>query len=212
MIQTHPFNVPHMKFSPLGGAGTYSSILSCASDYDPVQLERSGGADRSHLLAGGAFHPESKDVRSMLPKAILQTFVDDIGKTVMDDHFDAYATMVDLPLTIMTSSARLKIDTLEDLQEGFDAFTDMLQGIGVTEMLRTVKNARFQGNDHIVGIYESRLMKGDRQAVPTFHSKAWIGLHGGTWKLIRVNNTTNDSRWPMLLTRLAPPPWPLEET
>jgi hypothetical protein len=147
----------------------------------------------------------------MLPKTILQTFLDEIGRDVMADRFEAYAAKVELPLTILTSSARLKITTLAELEEGFDAFADMLRGIGVKTMERTVRNARFQGNDHIVGIYETRLLDGSRQIVPTFHSKMWIGSDDGTWKAFRINNTTNDARWPMLLTRLAPSPWLPEE-
>ncbi|RYI35173.1 MAG: hypothetical protein EON48_01235 [Acetobacteraceae bacterium] len=148
----------------------------------------------------------------MLPMTVLQTFVDNIGKAVMEERFDDYAAMIELPLTILTSSARLKVSTRDDLEEGFVAFTEMLRSIGVTSYVRTVKHARFQGNDHIVGIYETRLMHGQHQVVPTFHSKMWIGSSDGVWKTIRINNTTNDARWPMLLTRLAPSPWPLEET
>lgn len=147
----------------------------------------------------------------MLPKTILQTFLDDIGETVMGERFEDYTARIELPLTILTSSASLKITTVEDLQDGFDAFVEMLRSIGVTDMVRTVSNARFQGNDHVVGIYETRLMNGTQQALPTFHSKMWIGLYGGIWKAIRINNTTNDARWPMLLTRLAPSPWTTEE-
>ncbi len=101
----------------------------------------------------------------MLPKTILQTFLDDIGETVMGERFEDYTARIELPLTILTSSASLKITTVEDLQDGFDAFVEMLRSIGVTDMVRTVSNARFQGNDHVVGIYETRLMNGTQQAL-----------------------------------------------
>lgn len=206
------FTEGHADFSRFGVVNTYSSILSCEADCVPVLPHITGGLDLGHLLAGGAFRPEGKEVFLMLPKSVLQTYLDEIGKAVLDERFEIYAAMIELPLTILTSSARLKIDTLETLEEGFDAFTDMLLGMGVTDMVRSVKHARFQGNDHIVGLYETRLMNGSRQVVPTFHSKMWIGNYDGRWKAVRINNTTNDARWPMLLTRLAPPPWPPEES
>ncbi len=171
-----------------------------------------GGSDESHLLAGGARHPVCKKVHFMLPKTILQTFLDDIGRMVMEERFEGYAAMIQLPLTILTSSALLKITTVEDLEDGFDAFTDMLQDAGVRDMVRTVKHAQLQGNDCIVGIYETRLMNGDRQVLPSFHSKMWIGSFEGKWKTIRINNTTDAARWPVLLTRLTPLTWPHEET
>jgi hypothetical protein len=212
MIHLQPLTAGHANFSRLRGVSTYSTILSCATICDPLLPHMMGGLDPNHLRAGGAYDPQGKEVRSMPPQSILQTYLDDIGKAVMDERFEIYAEMIELPLTILTSSARLKIDTLDALEQGFDAFTDMLQGFGVTRMVRTVKQARFQGNDHIVGLYETRLMSGSRQALPTFHSKMWIGTYDGAWKAIRINNTTNDARWPMLLTRLAPPPWLPEES
>lgn len=148
----------------------------------------------------------------MLPKTILQTYLDEMGKLVLAERYEDYAARIQLPLSILTSSAILKITTDEDLQDGFDEFLGMIQSIGVTDIMRTVQNARFQGNDHIVGIYETKLMAGLRQALPTFHSKMWIGCYDGIWKAIRINNTTNDARWPMLLTRLNPTNWLPQET
>jgi hypothetical protein len=55
-------------------------------------------------------------------------------------------------------------------------------------------------------------MKQDRLALPRFHSKMWIGCYDGVWKAIRIHNTTKDTRWPMLMTRLASEPWLSEET
>ncbi len=87
----------------------------------------------------------------------------------------------------------------------------MLHSHGVTEMVRTVQAATFQGNDHIVGVYETRLMAGEKNALPVFHSKIWIGRYDGVWKAIKIHNTTNEARWPMLLTRLSPDLWLSEE-
>lgn len=139
----------------------------------------------------------------MTPSAILQTYLDEMTRAVMNDWLDEYAARVQLPLSILTSSANLTVKTRADLEDGFDDFTDMIRSLGVTEMIRTVHGAKFQGNDHIVGVYETRLMAGDKLAVPVFHSKMWIGRYDGRWKAIKIHNTTKDARWPMLLTRLA---------
>jgi hypothetical protein len=79
-------------------------------------------------------------------------------------------------------------------------------------MVRPVQAAVLQGNDHIVGVYETRLMAGEKLALPVFHSKMWIGNYDGVWKAIKIHNTTNEARWPMLLTRLSPEHWLSEET
>ena len=147
----------------------------------------------------------------MQPTTILQVYLDEIGRAVMAERFDDYASRVQLPLRILTSSANLRIDTIEDLQDGFDDFVEMLQSNGVTDMVRTVKAAVFQGNTHVVGIYETRLMAEAVQVLPSFHSKMWIGCYDGVWKAVKIHNTTNEARWPMRLTRLSPELWLSEE-
>lgn len=147
----------------------------------------------------------------MRATTILQAYLDEMGKAVMNEWFDVYASRIQLPLSILTSSANLTVRTLADLEEGFDEFVEMIRIRGVTDMLRTVQAATFQGNDHIVGVYETRLMAGDKLALPVFHSKMWIGCYDGAWKAINIHNTTDEARWPMLLTRLDRDIWLTEE-
>jgi hypothetical protein len=171
--------------------------------------------DHFKIRASGtssARRPPIREARLMLAKDILQLYLDQMGDIVMHERFEDYCSRIQLPLSILTSSANLKINTLAELEDGFDEFTDMIHSLGVTDMVRTVKGAAFKGNDHIVGVYETRLMKQDRLALPRFHSKMWIGCYDGVWKAIRIHNTTKDTRWPMLMTRLASEPWLSEET
>lgn len=147
----------------------------------------------------------------MRATTILQAYLDEMGKAVMNEWFDVYASRIQLPLSILTSSANLTVRTLADLEEGFDEFVEMIRIRSVTDMLRTVQAATFQGNDHIVGVYETRLMAGDKLALPVFHSKMWIGCYDGAWKAIKIHNTTDEARWPMLLTRLDRDTWLTEE-
>lgn len=138
----------------------------------------------------------------MGPADILQSYLDDIAQTVMKEQFDAYAARIQLPLRILTSQASLKVATTEDLKDGFESFIEMIQSQGVTDYLRFVHAANFQGNDHIVGVYETRMLSEGRLVLPVFHSKIWIGQYGGAWKAIKIHNTTKETRWPMLLSRL----------
>jgi hypothetical protein len=183
------------------------SPFGCISGGDPF-LDR---FSRRVSTAASAWCPSYWDMRLMPAKDILQSYLDDMGDIVMRERFEDYAARIQLPLNIITASASLTVRTLKDLEDGFDDFNEMIQSLGVTAMLRTVKIARFIGNDHVIGIYDTRLMGSSRQVLPTFHSKIWIGTYDGLWKAIRIQNTTNDARWPMLYTRLAEAPWPIEE-
>lgn len=147
----------------------------------------------------------------MRATTILQAYLDEMGKAVMNEWFEVYASRIQLPLNILTSSANLTVSTRTELEDGFDDFVEMIRCQGVTDMHRKVQAATFQGNDHIVGVYETRLMAGDKLALPVFHSKMWIGCYDGAWKAIKIHNTTNEARWPMLLTRLGQENWLREE-
>lgn len=148
----------------------------------------------------------------MQAKVILQRYLDDMSYFVMRERFEDYSSRIELPLCILTSSANLKVSTIAELEGGFDDFTDMILNLGVTDMVRTVKAATLIGNDHISGVYETRLMNQDRLALPIFHSKMWIRCFDGVWKAVIIHNTTKAARWPILLTRLASEPLPPEET
>jgi hypothetical protein len=148
---------------------------------------------------------------SLQPDDILQSHLDAVGVAVLTGNSDAGAALFQLPFSIVTASASLKIVTSEDLLDGLDDFAAMLRSYGVTEMRHRVRVASFQDGEHVVGVYETRLMDPRRQALPTFHSRMLIGRRGADWQTISVHNTTNETRWPMLLTRLSSEYWLPEE-
>ena len=148
----------------------------------------------------------------MLATEILQSYLDKMGKAVMDERFEAYAAGVRLPLNLMTSSANLTIATLDDLIDGFDDFCDMIQSQGVTYMVRLVHEARFAGPAEIVGVYQTDLLKGTRPVVPTFYSKMWLGCFDGVWQATKIHNTTRTARWPILSHQVDTAQWPPKES
>lgn len=178
--------------------------LSCAPNrglLEPVVRSTVGPIHRPGLRS---FLPSTRE-KAMGPADILQSYLDGIAMTVMQEQFDAYAARIQLPLRILTSSTSLKVATTEDLKDGFESFIEMIQSHGVTDYLRFVHAANFQGNDYIVGVYETQMRSEGRLVLPVFHSKIWIGQYGGTWKAIKIHNTTKETRWPMLLSRLNGP-------
>lgn len=210
MTQSLPMTSGHLALSRTSGAHTYSSILSCRTPHDFLTAQIGEGRNPGRFVARVARHPEGRDI-DMRASSILQTYLDDLGHAVMSERFEAYAARIELPLNILTSSASITVSTPAELENGFDEFCDMMRSLGVTDLIRTVKVARFIGNDHVVGIYETRMMGDRRQVLPTFHSKMWIGTYDDVWKAIKIHNTTKDARWPMLYTRLGAEAWPPEE-
>lgn len=147
----------------------------------------------------------------MLASTIMQSYVNTMADAVISERFEIYSAGVHLPFYIVTSAASLSVNTIEDLQHGFDDFTEMLHSRGVTRIVQTVRVAMFESNDRIVGVHQTRLMDGSRLVLPEYYSKMWISCFDGIWKATRTHNTTNDTRWPLTLSRLKPLPWPPEE-
>ena len=129
----------------------------------------------------------------------------------MQERFDDYVTGVHLPLSILTSVASITVSTLDDLQDGYDDFIEMIQSRGVTDMVRTVIEAREDGPDRIVGVYCTRLMGSGQLVIPEFYSRMWLLRVDGVWKATKIQNTTKDPRWPLLLNRVPPLQEPPEE-
>jgi hypothetical protein len=175
--------------------------LSCLSNRGLLSPMARGATGPVHRPGLRAFLPITRE-KAMGPADILQSYLDDIAQTVMKEQFEAYAARIQLPLRILTSQASLNVATTEGLKDGFESFIEMIQSLGVTNYLRFVHAASFQGNDHIVGVYETQMLSEGRLVLPIFHSKIWIGQYGGAWKAIKIHNTTKETRWPMLLSRL----------
>lgn len=147
----------------------------------------------------------------MLASEIMQDFLTRMADAVVSERFETYSAGVHLPFSILTSAASLSVATLDDLEDGFDTFAEVVRIRGVTRIVQTVMYAEFEGPDRIVGIYRTRLMDGSRVVLPEYYSKMWIQRIDGVWKATRTHNTTKEARWPILLTRLASDSWSPEE-
>ncbi|WP_135448143.1 hypothetical protein [Tabrizicola caldifontis] len=134
----------------------------------------------------------------------LQKFLDGIALALMQGNFESYRDFVELPLSIITSTANLIVGTEEDLVEGFDELCDMLCCRGASEARLIGRQARFDGSDRIIGNYESHYLCDGIPLIPTFYSRIWLERRDGAWKATRVHNTTSETRWPILLTRVEP--------
>lgn len=139
---------------------------------------------------------------TMTAQETLQRFLDDVALALASGNSDRYRACVELPLLIVTSAATLLVRTEDELVEGFDELSDMLCCRGATEIRLSELQARFDGHDRLIGVYESRYLCDGRPLVPTFYSRIWLVRRDGAWRATRVHNTTSETRWPILLTRM----------
>lgn len=140
----------------------------------------------------------------MFASEILQQFLDDMGNAVMRDRFEDYAAQVHLPFHLQTTAVNIVVSTIDDLQDGFDDFVDMLASQGVTDLIRTVRRAGFDEAGGLCGIYETNLLSRGTRVVPNFFSHICLQRIDGTWKTTEIRNTTSDTRWPILIPKVDP--------
>lgn len=138
----------------------------------------------------------------MAASEAFQHYLDRVALALMHGNFEAYRDCVELPLSIVTSAANLVVRTEDDLAEGFDALCDMLCCRGASEARLVGLQSRFEGPDRIVGVYESHYLCNGLPLMPPFFSRIWLERRNGLWKATSVHNTTSETRWPILLTRV----------
>lgn len=129
----------------------------------------------------------------------LEQFLDAVAKAVVDGRLEDYARHVILPFVLETTSATLTVSTMKELEDGFDAYGEMLADLGVTTIQRKVIRAFAPTPGRIHGQYTTRLLSGNRQVAPMFWSQTQIDLIDGVWKSGFIRNTTTDGRWPVLM-------------
>jgi hypothetical protein len=212
VLQGKAFVPPALTDRSLGkGFETGISTLGCiALGYRPrdsftIRVGRSTFTRRAN-------GPGQTERFCMQATDILQRYLDDMGKAVMTERLDLYLAGVGLPLNIITSTANLTVETVDDLVDGFDDFCEMIHSQGVSDMVRIVMEARFETVDRIVGIYETNLLDGERHVVPPFFSKIWLQRTEGVWQSSKIHNTTYNSRWPIPLYQVEAAHWPPKES
>ncbi len=133
---------------------------------------------------------------------LLQSTLDDLSKAVCTDDFALYEKHVLLPFNLVTDRANLYVTTLQDLEEGFDAFVCGLQAKGATSMIRLVETAHFTARGDIHGTYVTHLMGGGLPVAPPFRSEVTLRNVDGIWKACTISNSMQNASWPIMIPQI----------
>ena len=135
---------------------------------------------------------------------LMQTYLDEVSRSVMMDDWAGYREMVSLPCHIISHDESKVVSTEADLKAGFDQFRDTLRFHRITDYIRLVDAATLLDPDLISGSYVSHLISGGLRIMPPFRSQMTLRLIAGRWRAVSVTNALANSRWP--LVRLAQTP------
>ncbi|MEY1556497.1 hypothetical protein AB3Y40_12770 [Yoonia sp. R2331] len=160
-----------------------------SSDYDLD--DHDGQAQAMHAV-------ETSDPEAM---AIYQTHLDATAEALMQQDFDKMRARVDLPHRMTTETALIETTTVEGMQRNFERFARNYQTEGISEFVRTVKVARFESENEIIGTHISHQMRGSERVVPPYPNRIRL-VRGadGHWRETHcanaiLNNAENFKLW-----------------
>lgn len=133
-----------------------------------------------------------------MPELGFQQWLDSVGGAFFKDDFQTYCDAVELPLMLVTRTSTLVVDGEDQLRQGFDAWVQMINGYGITHMIRTARDVSMLGDGLMAGFYETELLRADAsRLVPPFSSSMQLRLTGNTWRCISVTSGLRNSDWPI---------------
>lgn len=135
------------------------------------------------------------------PRFILQETLDDLGSAVMTDDWEGFCARIVIPFELETEAARIKVVSLDEMREGYDTFRDMIVARRVSDYVRLVEHATFDGPDTICGTYVSHLLGNGVRVVPPYRSMMILQRQGNRWSVRRIANSWKNDRWPILTPR-----------
>lgn len=137
---------------------------------------------------------------------ILQSYLDDVAAAVMTGDFDSYESRIIMPFHLVTHTANIAVATQDALRAGFDDFRQTLRIQRVTDYIRLVDTAAQLDRDLISGRYITHLLAGGHRVLDPFQSQITLRLVSNIWRAASISNALANSRWPLLLPKVADTP------
>jgi hypothetical protein len=131
------------------------------------------------------------------PLDIYQRALNVVSQAVLAGDFDRYADQIDLPYLVHTETARLLIQSREDLRPTFLALHDALRSQGVMHYERVARQADYVHRDRIEGWHHTHLIShGNRVNYPHVSRHA-IVRRGDRWLFSEAHYPIRADRWPV---------------
>ncbi|MFL4468422.1 hypothetical protein ACERZ8_00515 [Tateyamaria armeniaca] len=130
------------------------------------------------------------------PLPVYQRFLDQLTSATVDQNFDAYIALCDLPYTSHGNNVDTLMASPEDVRPFFDLTVDLINGETADTFVRSADNAQFLGSDMICGYHKSLFLKAGETALPAIKSRMILKHTGMGWKLKHVTNAIANKTYP----------------
>ena len=142
----------------------------------------------------------------MTPNDILQTYLDTMGASVLQDDWTTYRRGVALPFHLVTEDASIVVADEDKLRMGFDSFVQTLNLHGITDYIRLAESITQIDDEMISGSYVTHMLKDGKRVVPPFKSQITLRRVDGVWQGASISNSLKNARWPVLMPNPADDP------
>ncbi len=136
--------------------------------------------------------------------AVLQKFLDETSRAVLDGDWETYRRRVILPFTLVTRTATMVVEDEDRLRMGFESFNQMLSLQRATHYICRTETATMLDPNLIAGGYSTHIFSGGLLIVPAFRSQVTLQLRDGMWRAATISNALVNERWPVLVPKPDP--------
>ncbi len=132
---------------------------------------------------------------------IYQDLLDRICDAYFSGDFSAFKAAIQVPHVYKTEGQEQHIESYEQMQQAFDCFCDYLQGVGVTDFIRTCTGAMELGPNRILGGHTTELLRNGARLREPYTVWATLELIDGNWMVTSSENAISDTAWQSLAFR-----------
>ncbi len=145
------------------------------------------------------------DTRDAIAAEIYQDHLDRVSDLLLSGDVEECIRYFDLPLLIRTRTGETLIETHEDMLTDTRLHSESLNGHGVNNYIRLVKQARHLSDTLIEGWHETYILRDATSILPSYRSHMYICDKGdGIWKVVEAEHELEGLRFPLSSVRSEP--------
>ncbi len=126
-------------------------------------------------------------------KTIAEEFLSCTGAAINAGDFDSFAEFFSFPHEIATFDEIRILRKKEDMRPIFDGMQRYHASLGVTEMVRTVIEASFEGADKVQATHMTRILSHSRLVQEPYPAFSVIERIDGRWLIVLTAYAIQDS-------------------
>ncbi len=135
---------------------------------------------------------------------IYQELLDILSDALLEGDFEKFLPHIMLPHVMQTLSGTLTMENEEELRRSFQGYSDSLKAHKVTNYIRLVDHAEFDGPDRISGEHTTHILHNANHLVPPYPNRFVFERQGGVWRVAASVNAIANVTWPVLMPKVPP--------